>query len=106
MNRRNFLAGTVSLPALNALDSPRRIPDSRVVTKYQAADRPGMPGPYPGRVVSVHSPKCIDEQTEKVDVPTVQAMIARGMTTLTGDKDARDSWGRFFHDQAFIATTL
>ena len=61
-----------------------------------------MPGPYPGRVVTVHSPKCIDEVTEKVDVPTVQAMIARGMTTLTGDKDPRDSWARFFNAQDFV----
>ena len=55
-----------------------------------------MPGPYPGRVVTVHAPGCIDEATEQVDVPTVQQMIARGMTTLTGDRDARDSWARFF----------
>ena len=61
-----------------------------------------MPGPYPGRVVTVHSPRCIDEATEKVDVPTVQAMIASGMTTLTGDKDPRDSWARFFNAQDFV----
>ena len=34
-----------------------------------------MPGPYPGRVVTVHAAKCIDEVTESVDVPTVQEMI-------------------------------
>jgi uncharacterized protein (DUF362 family) len=55
-----------------------------------------MPGPYPGRVVTVHAPECIDEITERVDVPTVQQMIARGMSSLTGDRDARDSWARFF----------
>ena len=98
MNRRKFLAGAAALPALHAADSPRRIPDYRVVTKFKAAAQPGMPGPYPGRVVTVHSPKCIDEETEKVDVPTVKAMIDRGMTTLTGDRDPRDSWARFFND--------
>ena len=61
-----------------------------------------MPGPYPGRVVTVHAPGCINEATEQVDVPTVQAMIARGMTTLTGDRDARDSWARFFNAQDVV----
>ena len=65
-----------------------------------------MPGPYPGRVVTVHSPKCIDEETEKVDVPTVQTMIARGMTTLTGDKDPRDSWARFFNANDFVGIKI
>src|SRR5262245_33348859 len=107
MNRRNFLAGAAALPALQAAESPRRgIPDYRVVTKYKAAAQPGMPGPYPGRVVTVHSPKCIDEQTEKVDVPTVQEMIRKGMTALTGDKDPRDSWARFFNDQDFVGIKI
>ena len=44
--------------------------------------------------------------TEKVDVPTVQAMIARGMTTLTGDKDPRDSWARFFNAQDFVGIKI
>jgi uncharacterized protein (DUF362 family) len=30
-----------------------------------------------------------------VDVPTVREMMATGMRTLTGDKDARDAWARF-----------
>ena len=61
-----------------------------------------MPGPYPGRVVTVHCPNCLDETTEQVNVAAVQAMIARGMTTLTGDKDPRDSWARFFNSQDFV----
>jgi uncharacterized protein (DUF362 family) len=96
MDRRTFLAAMASVPALQALDTSRPIPNYRIVTRYKASSQPGMPGQYPGRVVTVHAAKCIDEVTEQVDVPTVQAMIARGMTTLTGDKDARDSWARFF----------
>jgi uncharacterized protein (DUF362 family) len=105
MNRRTFLAAAASVPALGAVE-PRAVPNYRVVTKFKPAERPGMPGPYPGRVVTVHSPKCIDEATEKVDVPTVQAMIARGMTTLTGDKDPRDSWARFFNAQDFVGIKI
>jgi uncharacterized protein (DUF362 family) len=105
MNRRGFLAAAASVPALTALET-RPIPDYRIVTKYKPALPGGMPGPYPGRVVTVHSRNCIDEATEKVDVPTVQAMVARGMTTLTGDKDPRDSWARFFNSQDFVGIKI
>src|SRR5258708_9917951 len=105
MNRRVFLAAAASASALSAVDT-RRVPDYRIVTKFKPEPQSGMPGPYPGRVVTVHSPKCIDEATEKVDVPTVQAMIARGMTTLTGDKDPRDSWARFFNAQDFVGIKI
>src|ERR1044071_6970969 len=105
MNRRTFLAAAATMPVLSAAGE-RPIPNYRIVTKYKAAAQPGIPGPYPGRVVTVHSPKCIDEATEKVDVPTVQAMIARGMTTLTGDKDPRDSWARFFNAQDFVGIKI
>ena len=100
MDRREFLAAMATMPALATLQ-PRPIPDYRVVTNHKPATG-GMPGRYPGRVVTVHSPRCIDEETEKVDVPTVQTMIARGMSTLTGDKDPRDSWARFFNAQDFV----
>jgi uncharacterized protein (DUF362 family) len=105
MNRRTFLAGAATVPLLPAAIG-RRVPDYKIVTKFKPAAQPGMPGPYPGRVVTVHSPKCIDEATEKVDVPTVQTMIARGMTTLTGDKDPRDSWARFFNAQDFVGIKI
>jgi uncharacterized protein (DUF362 family) len=101
MDRREFLAAMAAMPALNALQA-RPVPHYRVVTKFKATSSPGMPGRYPGRVVTVHSPRCIDEVTEKVDVPSVEAMIATGMTTLTGDKDARDSWARFFNADDFV----
>src|SRR5450432_1186974 len=105
MNRRTFLASAASASALSAVDA-RPIPNYRVVTKFAPGPQSGMPGPYPGRVVTVHSPSCIDEVTEKVDVPSVQTMIASGMTTLTGDKDARDSWARFFNAQDFVGIKI
>jgi len=107
MDRRTFLAALAALPALPSVSArsaqkERPIPSYKIVTRFKPASVPGMPGPYPGRVVTVHSPRCIDEATEKVDVPTVQTMIARGMTSLTGDKDPRDSWARFFDAQDFV----
>ena len=68
-----------------------------------------MPGPHPGRVVKqVHADKSIDETTrEKVDVPTVQEdKIRRGMTSLTGDKDSRDSWARFFNSEDVVGVKI
>jgi hypothetical protein len=107
MNRRSFLAATAAAVPLAALDSNQRpIPKYRVVTKYKPEGNLGFPGLYPGRVVTIHSPNCIDEATEKVDVPSVQAMIARGMTTLTGDKDPRDCWARFFNAQDFVGVKI
>ena len=101
MDRRTFLAAAAFVPAWSTLGA-RPVPSYRIVTKHKAASRPGMPGPYPGRVVTVHAPSCIDEVTEKVDVPTVGAMIARGMTSLTGDRDPRDSWARFFNSADLV----
>ena len=104
MDRRTFLASAAFLPALSSFE-PRPVPRYTVVTKFKATSN-GMPGPYPGRVVTVHSPKCIDEATEVVDVPTVRTMIARGMTELTGDRDPRDSWARFFNAQDFVGVKV
>src|SRR5437899_710996 len=65
MDRREFLAAMTAVPVLGV--QPRPVPNYRVVTKYKPAAKPGIPGPYPGRVVTVHSTRCIDEATEKVN---------------------------------------
>ena len=72
------------------------LPKYRVASRFQPSAHPGMPGLYPGKVAKVHAEKSIDSNSEKVDVPTVREMISQGMRALTGDKDARDSWARFF----------
>jgi uncharacterized protein (DUF362 family) len=72
-------------------------PQYKIVTKYRPSAQPGMPGRYPGRVIAVHADGSIDAATEKVNVDAVRAMIATGMTQLTGDRDARDAWARFFN---------
>ncbi len=90
MRRREFLQVAAAATA-----PERKLPKYRVVSHYPPAARPGMPGPYPGSVVSVHAEKCIDAATRAPDAATVRAMMARGMCALTGDKDERDAWARF-----------
>ncbi|MEO6237976.1 MAG: DUF362 domain-containing protein [Vicinamibacterales bacterium] len=72
------------------------LPALRVVSKYAPAARPGMPGPYPGRVVSVASAASVDTATGAANAETVREMMARGMRVLTGAATTPDAWRRFF----------
>jgi len=96
MNRRTFFRRAAALPAVLSQGAEQGLPKYRVVSRYEPWPKPGMPGPLPGQVVAVHSEKAIDTQSEKVDVPTVREMMARGMRALTGDTDLRDAWARLF----------
>jgi hypothetical protein len=71
-------------------------PVVRVVSGYAPARTPGMPGPYPGRVVSVTSEKCVDTSTGMANDDVVREMLARGMRALTGAGTTGDAWRRFF----------
>jgi hypothetical protein len=94
MHRRDFLqlAAMASASAATAND----IPKYRVVSRFAPAPKPGMPGPFPGKAVRVHSEKSVDTATGKVDAPTVSEMLSRGMLSLTGAKNERDAWASFF----------
>ena len=94
MNRRAFLQVAAAVPAALAAED-HKLPKYHVVSRFQPAAHPGMPGPYPGQVTAVHAERCIDTQTEKPDVEVVHEMMARGMRSLTGDKDLRDCWAQF-----------
>ena len=96
MERRKFLQLATAVSA-GAAGTHDEIPKYHIVSRFKPAPKPGMPGPYAGQVVSVHSERSIDADSEKVDVPTVRDMIARGMTSLTGDGNPRDSWAHFFN---------
>ena len=39
------------------------LPPLKVVSRYSPAATPGMPGPFPGRVIKVKSDKCVDTPT-------------------------------------------
>jgi hypothetical protein len=96
MHRRSFFRLLAAAPLAPALQPRTDLPALRVVSKYSAAATPGMPGPYPGRVVAVKSDRSVDPATGKADDETVREMMARGMRTLTGAGTTRDAWSRFF----------
>ena len=103
MHRRDFL----QLAAVAAARAgTNETPKYRVVTNYQPAAEPGMPGPYPGQVVRVHADKSIDEKTRRVDVPTVRAMISQGIRSLTGANSDRDAWSHFVSSNDIVGIKL
>jgi Domain of unknown function (DUF362) len=65
-----------------------------------------MPGLFPGRVASVHSERSIDAQTERVDRSAVADMMASGMMSLTGERDARAAWSRFFQAEDVVGIKI
>jgi hypothetical protein len=99
MYRRSFLQMAAASTAYAAIDTP---PAYKVVTRFKPSPHPGMPGPYPGKVVRIHSEKSIDEATERVDEPTVREIMSRGLCTLTGEKTEREAWGRFFDSKDVV----
>jgi len=96
MRRRAFVRLLAGAPLAATFQIRSGLPALRVVSRYPAAATPGMPGPYPGRVVSVTSQKCVDTSTGAANDEAVREMMARGMRTLTGAGTTPDAWRRFF----------
>lgn len=94
MDRRTFLQAP--LAARLAAAPPVDVPAYRVVSRYKPSGKPGMPGEFPGRVVTTHSAKSIDESTGQADATVVREMLARGMTALTATARPEDAWRHFF----------
>ncbi len=109
MNRRSFLylAAPCSLLA-GAIPEPpaETIPDYRIVSRFPRAPHPGVPGPYEGQVVRVHSEKSIDSSSAHVDRPVVKQMLSAGMQSLTGCTRDEDSWRRFVGPQDIVGVKV
>ncbi len=101
MRRRTFLGIPAAAPLSFSADSAP-VPRYKVVSAYKSQAGQGMPGLFPGSVVSVHSNASIDETTEKVNAPAVAQMMAEGMKALCGVKNPRDAWRRFFAPQDVV----
>src|SRR5215475_5625428 len=96
MKRRTFVQLLAATPLAPTIQAKWDAPKYKVVTPFKPAVMPGMPGPYPGKVVSVKSAKCLSEDGLKIDGEVVREMMERGMRALTGEAKAIDSWRRFF----------
>jgi uncharacterized Fe-S center protein len=95
MDRRSFVRLLTAAPLARVV-TPRVIPPYRVVSDYAPAAVPGMPGPFPGRVVDVRSEACLDRSGDVVNEAAVTEMLARGMRSLTGEATTEAAWRRFF----------
>src|SRR5262245_16417013 len=89
-------AAATGAPTVDAAQKAQDLPALRVVSSYKPAATPGMPGPYPGRVVSVKSDRCVDTSTGEADDAVVREMMGQGMRTLTGAATTPEAWRRFF----------
>jgi len=95
LDRRSFVRLLTAAPVASAVGA-RSVPPYRVVSAYAPAALPGMPGPWPGRVVDVRSNACLDPAGDVVNESVVREMLSRGMRALTGEKSTTDAWRRFF----------
>ena len=68
------------------------LPPLKIMSRYSPAATPGMPGPFPGRVVKVKSDKCVDTTTNTANDQVVREMMAQGMRALTGAATTADAW--------------
>jgi hypothetical protein len=59
-----------------------------------ATSKPGMPGPFPGRVIAVEHPNIISGGTYQK--AAVDSVMRRGMLELTGAAGWPDAWRMFF----------
>jgi uncharacterized protein DUF362 len=91
-----LLAGATIVRTAGAEQTSSTLPTLRVVSRYAPAAVPGMPGPYPGTVVSVTSDRALDAQTNATNAEVTREMMARGMCALTGTRSAADAWKQFF----------
>lgn len=100
MRRRAFLGIPAAVAGLGA-DS-QTVPRYKVVSAFKPGPVIGMPGRYPGQVVSIHSAKSIDETSDKVDSAVVSKMVTDGMKALCGVTDPRDAWRQLFAPQDVV----
>src|SRR5918996_3556476 len=92
LDRRAF----VQLMAAPLVPTGAAIPTYRIVSRYSPAAVPGMPGPWPGKVVAVKADDCVDVQTSAANADRVREMMSRGMCALTGEAAVGDAWRRLF----------
>jgi hypothetical protein len=104
MKRRTFvhLLAATPLAKVAFADKADGIPRYKIVSPHKASGTLGMPGPYPGRVVSVKAANCLDPSGDNFNAEVIRAMMSRGMCELTKQKKPIDAWKRFFNPSDIV----
>jgi hypothetical protein len=97
VDRRELLQLLAATPFVRVGD-----PALKVVSSYRPAATPGMPGPYPGKVVAVASERSVDVATNAANAEVVREMMSQGMVALTGAKTVGEAWRRFFEPRDIV----
>jgi len=100
-DRREFLAASL---AATGLACQRTMDQNAAAANTGAVSKLSMPGPYPGRVVSVHHPGSIIENQFQAE--PVQQMIDRGMMELTHAEAPVEAWREFFEPGDVVGVKL
>src|SRR4051794_9750903 len=82
--RRRLFVSSVAAAAAAAVNSQSRA----------ATSKPGMPGPFPGRVVAVEHPGSIVSNAYQAE--PVRQMMQKGVRELTGAPSWIDGWRSLF----------
>lgn len=95
IDRRRFLRamgiGAVSAPLAPLLAD---CASASTFPRGEAESSPGIPGPYPGRVIEVRHAAVVAGGA--INREAVRASMERGMRELTGSDDGVAAWRRFF----------
>jgi hypothetical protein len=109
VDRREFVQLLAATPLLGVGESRAAaffedpaLPTLKVVSSYKPAATPGMPGPYPGRVIAVASDTSVNVDSNATNVEVVREMMAQGMCALTGAKTAGEAWRKFFEPKDVV----
>jgi hypothetical protein len=100
VDRRELLQLLAATPFVRVGDPA--LPALKVVSSYRPAATPGMPGPYPGKVVAVASERSVDVATNAANAEVVREMMSQGMVALTGAKTVGEAWRRFFEPRDIV----
>jgi Domain of unknown function (DUF362) len=84
MHRRELITHSVAAAAAAVMQSYSRA----------ATTKPGMPGPFPGRVVAVEHPGCIISNSYQA--APIRQMMQKGMMELTKAPSWTDAWRTLF----------
>jgi hypothetical protein len=113
MERRTFVKLLASTPivARQGVPAPAAEPAGRIIPVHKIATpfktpategALGMPGPFPGQVVSVKADACLSADGRQVNGEVVREMMDRGMRELTGQRTTLDAWRQFIRPDDIV----